>query len=79
MAEALSRQLEKARVEKSIPGIKITRGAQRINHSQFVDDTLLLGGASPIIAKRFKEILEEFMRALGGKITNRKSKSMYGI
>jgi hypothetical protein len=68
MAEALSRQLEKARVAKIIPGIKISRGARRINHSQFADDTLLLGGASPIIAKRFKEILEEFMKASGGKI-----------
>jgi hypothetical protein len=33
-------------------GIKIERGVKDINHAQFFDDTLLLGGASTIIAKK---------------------------
>jgi hypothetical protein len=65
MVESLSRQLEKARLEKSIPRIKITRGARRINHSQFADNTLLLGRAS--------SMLEEFMKALGGNINQQQS------
>ena len=37
-----------------LKGIKITRGVRAENNAQFVDDTILLGGASTIIAKRFK-------------------------
>jgi hypothetical protein len=33
MAEALSRRLDKERLQKSIPGIKIIQGAKRMNHS----------------------------------------------
>jgi len=66
MAEAFSRKLEQAHQAKNIPSIKITLRDKRINHSQFADDTLLLGGASTIIARRFKVILDEFMTALGG-------------
>jgi CII-binding regulator of phage lambda lysogenization HflD len=68
MVESLSRQLEQRRRTKSILGIKITQAERRVNHSQFSDDTLLLGGALTIIARRFKEILDEFMKSSGGKI-----------
>jgi hypothetical protein len=73
MVETLGRQLEKDRTSKAIPGIKITRGTKRINHSQFVDDTLLIGGASIIMAKRFKTALENFTQASGALINNAKS------
>jgi hypothetical protein len=63
LAKALSRRLDKERRKKNISNIKIIRGAKRINHSQFFDDTLLLGGASTIIATRFKEALDTFKRA----------------
>jgi hypothetical protein len=33
MVKELSRQLEKARLTKSIPEIKITQGEIRVNHS----------------------------------------------
>jgi hypothetical protein len=59
----LGRQLEKDRASKSIPDIKIARGKKRINHSQFTDDTLLIGGASIFMAKRFKIALENFTQA----------------
>jgi hypothetical protein len=61
MAEALSIQFYKEIPMKIILGIKITQGERRINHSQFADDTLILGGASTIVTKIFKEILDEFM------------------
>jgi hypothetical protein len=60
MAETLERQLEKVDASKYIPGIKIAWGTKRINHSQFANDTLLIGGASIVIAKRLKNALDNF-------------------
>jgi hypothetical protein len=53
-ASMLSFQLEHYRSQQELTGIKIARGVKDINHAQFVDDTLLLGGASTIIARKFK-------------------------
>ena len=55
------------------------QGVKEINHAQFADDTLLLGGASPIIAKKFKEELDAYAAVSGSKISQAKSKSMAGI
>jgi hypothetical protein len=49
------------------------RGVRRINNSQFVDDTLLLGGASQIMAQRFKLVLDQYEQASGGLINKNKS------
>jgi hypothetical protein len=46
----LSRKLEFERISGNSIGLQIARGVKNINHSQFVDDALLLGGASSIIA-----------------------------
>jgi hypothetical protein len=46
-------------------GIKIARGVKDINHAQFVDDTLLLGGASTIIARKFKQQLDPIQGSFG--------------
>jgi hypothetical protein len=73
MAETLGRHLEKYRISKAILGIKIARGTKRLNHSQFVDDTLLIGGASLVMAKRFKYSLDNFTQASGALINNAKS------
>jgi hypothetical protein len=73
MAETLNRRLEQERISKNIPGLKITRGVKRINNSQFVDDTLLLGGASHVMAQRFKTILDQYELASGGLISKHKS------
>jgi hypothetical protein len=54
MAESLSIKLEHERIVKNIQGLQIVHGVKNLNHSQFADDTLLLGGASVIIA-RFKD------------------------
>jgi hypothetical protein len=58
MVESLNRTLEWERISGEIPGLFIARGVKRINHSQFVDDALLVGGASRIISKNFKLVLE---------------------
>jgi hypothetical protein len=53
--------------------ILIARGVRRINHSQFADDTLLLGGASQIMASRFKLVLDQYGEASRGIINKNKS------
>jgi hypothetical protein len=73
MAETLNRRLEQERITKTIPGLKIARGVKRINNSQFADDTLLLGGASHVMAQRFKIILDQYEQVSGGLINKHKS------
>lgn len=77
MAESLSKALDYNRRAGLITGIKFAHGTKNINHSQFADDTLLMGGASTIIARRFKRILDQFMECSGGKISQDKS-CIYG-
>ena len=48
-----------------------------INHALFVDELLLLGGASLRMARAFKEILQSFCLISGALINNRKS-AVYG-
>ena len=48
MAETLSRKLIGDKEAGIIPGIRIARGVDPINHALFVDESLLLGGASLI-------------------------------
>ena len=49
-AEYLSRKLTVEKEAGYLPGIKIARGVDPINHALFVDDTLLLGRGSLKIA-----------------------------
>eukprot|EP00253_Pinus_taeda_P017214 PITA_17214 len=77
MAESFSCALDQKRQSGLITGIKFEDGIKNINHSQFADDTLLLGGATTIIARRFKSLLDKFMRYSGGKINYLKS-CIYG-
>jgi hypothetical protein len=73
MVESLSKILDKEILQKSILGIKIVQGVKRINNSQFVDDTILLGGASSIISNRFKKVMDDYMTTSRGLINARKS------
>eukprot|EP00253_Pinus_taeda_P015965 PITA_15965 len=74
MAETLSIHLEKLRKQKEIIGISIERGIKGKNHSLFADDTLLIGGASSLMAKRFKKMIDSLLSASGGKLNNKKCK-----
>jgi hypothetical protein len=81
MVDSLSRKLEEEHRLGRLPGIQNSRGVsilnsqfKAINHSQFANDTLLLGATSPIIARIFKRILDSFLIALGGKINISKSR-----
>ena len=55
----------------------MARGTKDINHAQFADDTILLGGASQIIARQFKNEMHRYCQASGSKINFRKSQ-IYG-
>jgi len=48
MAESFSFALDHKRQSGLITGIKFEDGIKNINHSQFADDTLLLGGRPPL-------------------------------
>jgi hypothetical protein len=76
-ASFLSYQLGNAQVQKNLQGLRIVQGVKDINHAQFMDDTLLLGGAIPIIAKKFKEELDAYAAASGSEISQAKS-NIYG-
>eukprot|EP00253_Pinus_taeda_P009881 PITA_09881 len=74
MAETLSVHLENLCLKREIMGISIERGIKEINHSLFADDTLLIGGASSLMARRFKRVLDALLQVSGGKLNNRKCK-----
>ena len=77
VVEAMSRKLQLLQGSGELRGLKIARGVKAINHAQFVDDTILLGGASITIARRFNSVLSTFLKAIDGKINLAKSK-VYG-
>ena len=51
----------------------MSHGTKYINHAQFADDTILLGGASHHIARIFKNELDNYCQAFGSKLKLRKS------
>lgn len=51
MVYSLSKRLYLERCRKRLPSLSLVQGTRNINHSQFVDDTPLLGGALIIIAR----------------------------
>jgi len=76
-ASVLSFQLNHSQQLGCLPGICMTRNVKNINHAQFADDTLLLGGASIPTARHFKQELEIYKQNSGSKINFQKSK-VYG-
>jgi hypothetical protein len=72
VVEALIKKLEQERENGNIPGLQISQGVKIMNHSQFANDTLLLGGAFEIIASRMKSTLDSFLDAHKGNVNNMK-------
>ena len=54
-------------------GIQISWQVTATNHSQFADDTLLLGGSSKVITQQFKKVLEISLNIFRGIINKTKS------
>ena len=73
----MSRKLQQLQGSIELKGIKATRGVKVVNHAQFADNTILLGGVSTIIAQRFNGVLSNFIKASDGKVNSENSK-VYG-
>jgi hypothetical protein len=72
MAYSLSRKLENERTTRNILVLRIVRVVKSINHLQFMNDTILLGGASTIMAYRFKKVMDLFLQVSSGSINYNK-------
>ena len=77
MVESLSRKISIAKEAGFIPGIKIARGVDPINHALFADDSLLLGGALVTIVRAFKDILQNYC-LISGALINKNKSVVYG-
>lgn len=54
-------------------GVRVARGAPRVNHLLFADDTMFFCYATPTFVQTLKVILQEYEAASGQKINNNKS------
>ena len=70
----LSFQLNLSQDIHTLPGLRISNNVRDINHAQFADDTLLLGGANLHSAAQFKHELDIYQKVSGSKINFQKSK-----
>jgi hypothetical protein len=73
MEKSLNISLEWESASSNIPGLKIAQGVKRLNHSQFADDTIILSGASKILARRILRVLDTFLTVSGGSLNKEKS------
>eukprot|EP00253_Pinus_taeda_P024961 PITA_24961 len=76
-ASVLSFHLDFCQQIQILPGLRMVQNVKEINHAQFADDTLLLGGASINSASSFKKELDIYKEASGSKINYSKS-TIYG-
>eukprot|EP00253_Pinus_taeda_P032916 PITA_32916 len=58
-------------------GIRAIKGTIPINHTLFVDDSLLMGGASIKIEKAFNKVIQSFYK-VSGALVNRRKSIVYG-
>lgn len=56
MEDSLNRKLAAEMNSSDLPGIRTSNAQKPINHAIFVDESLLLGGASTRIAKSFESM-----------------------
>jgi hypothetical protein len=47
-------------MHNNLLGMRIAPGVKDINHAQFADDTLLMGGASMMTKNKFKKELDAY-------------------
>ena len=73
MVYSLSRKLDSETILDRLLGIIFSRGVNSINNYHFIDDTPCMGGASSIISRRFKTILDHYLEASDGMMNWGKS------
>ena len=77
MVESLSKKLLVEKEAGFLPGIKIAREIDPINHDIFANDSLLLGWAYLMIARAFNVVLQKFCQSSRDLINKIKS-GVYG-
>ena len=65
VVDSLSRKLNRLQEGGLLPSLSFKTRVQPINHALFSDDTILLGSASPKIARNFLRPLDLFLRSSG--------------
>lgn len=73
-ALVLSFQLDYCQQICSLSGLRMVTNVKDINHAQFADDTLLLGGTSVLSTRNFKQELDRYKELSGRKPNYKKSK-----
>eukprot|EP01018_Ginkgo_biloba_P009696 Gb_25173 [translate_table: standard] len=73
MAKSLGRMLKENAERGLLEGAEVTTDCKRISHAQFMDDTILMGTTTMENAKIFKEVLDTFLLASGGRVNENKS------
>jgi ribonuclease HI len=76
-ASVLSFQLQSALHNRVISGIKVAPAVKEVSHTQFADDTLLLGAATLKTARNLKTELDIYKSCSGSEINYHKS-TIYG-
>jgi hypothetical protein len=69
--------LDHCQTHNNLLGLRIAPGVKDINHAQFVDNTLLMGGESMQTTKKFKKELDVYTEISGSVISLTKRK-IYG-
>ena len=72
-AEGLSSLIRKAQHDRSLLGVSCVRGAPRISHLFFADDSIVFGRAEVDCCQLIKDILAKYERASGQVINLQKS------
>jgi hypothetical protein len=70
-------QLDYGQHHNNLLGLRKAPGVKDINHTQFTDDTLLLGGASVKTTRQFKTKLDIYNEISGSEIIFPK-RNIYG-
>ena len=76
-ASILSFQLDQCQQISSLSGLRMAHNVKEINHAQFADDTLLLGGASIISAGFFKRELDIYNEVSGNMSNLQKKQDLW--
>lgn len=69
--------LQKAKLEKKISGIKIYRGAPKVNHLLFADDSMLFYKANMQENEVVQSILKKYEMVSSQKVN--REKNCYGL
>eukprot|EP00253_Pinus_taeda_P012543 PITA_12543 len=77
MMEGLGQSIKHGRVTGRIQGLQLTENGHVLTHQKFVDDTMLQGIPTVKEALAYKQILDDFAKAIGMEVNLTKSKVFF--